>query len=204
MWIFTKNKERIQKFKETGDTSYIYKKELDKACFQHDMAYGDFKGSKRRIVSDKVLRDKAFNTAKNPKYDGYQRGLASTVYKFFDKTSKGSGVNISWELNEQLAEELHKPIIRHFKKRTVYSRSKDNIWGADLADMLLISKFNKGFRFLLCVIDNFSKYTWVAPLKDKKGVSIVNAFQKILKESDRKPNKIWVDKGSEFYNNSFK
>ena len=76
--------------------------------------------------------------------------------------------------------------------------------GADLADMQLISKFNKGFRFLLCVIDIFRKYAWVAPLKDKKGISIVNAFQKILKESDRKPNKIWVDKGSEFYNNFFK
>ena len=76
--------------------------------------------------------------------------------------------------------------------------------GADLADMQLISKFNKGFRFLLCVIDIFSKYAWVVPLKDKKGISIVNAFQKILKESDRKPNKIWVDKGSEFYNSSFK
>ena len=75
--------------------------------------------------------------------------------------------------------------------------------GADLADMHLISMFNKGFRFLLCVIDIFSKYAWVVPLKDKKGISIVNAFQKILKESDRKPNKIWVDKGSEFYNNSF-
>ena len=70
--------------------------------------------------------------------------------------------------------------------------------------MQLISKFTKGFRFLLCVIDIFSKYVWVVPLKDKKGISIVNAFQKILKESDRKPNKIWVDKGSEFYNNSFK
>ena len=70
--------------------------------------------------------------------------------------------------------------------------------------MQLISKFNKVFRFLLCVIDIFSKYAWVVPLKDKKGISIVNAFQKILKESDRKPNKIWVDKGSEFYNNSFK
>ena len=165
------------------------------------MAYRDFKGSKRRIVSDKVLRDKAFNTAKNPKYDGYQRGLASMVYKFLDKTTNGSGVNISLELSEKLAEELHKPIIRHL---TVYSRSKDNIWSADLADMQLRSKFNKGFRFLLCVIDNFSKYAWLAPLKNKKGVSIVNAFQKILDDSNRKPNKIWVDKGNELYNNSFK
>ena len=94
----------------------------------------------------------------------------------------------------------------------VYSRFKDNIWGADLADMQLISKFNKGFRFLLCVIDIFSKYAWVVPLKDKKGITITNAFQKILKGSNkrhsqskgRKPNKIWVDKGSELYNSSFK
>ena len=83
---FTKNKERIQKFKETGDTNYIYKNELDKACFQHDMAYQDFKHLRRRTFSDTVLRDKAFNIAKNPKYNGYQRGLASMVYKFFDKS----------------------------------------------------------------------------------------------------------------------
>ena len=76
---FTKNKERIQKFKETGDTTYIYKNELDKACFQHDMAYGDFKDLARRTASDKALRDKAFNIAKNSKYDGYQRRLASMV-----------------------------------------------------------------------------------------------------------------------------
>ena len=76
---FTKNNERIQKFKETGDTSYIYKNELDKACFQRDMAYGDFKDLTKRTAGDKVLRDKAF------KIDGYQRGLASMVYKLFDK-----------------------------------------------------------------------------------------------------------------------
>ena len=78
-----KKKERIKKFKETGDTSYIYKNELNKTCFQHDMTYGDFKDLAKRTASDKVLRDKAFNIAKNPKYDGYQRGLASMVYKFF-------------------------------------------------------------------------------------------------------------------------
>ena len=97
-----------------------------------------------------------------------------------------------------LAEELHKPIIRKFLKRMVYSGFKDNIWGADVADMQLISKFNKGFRFLLSVIYDFSKYAWVPPLKDKRGIIITIAFQKILKESNRKPNKIWVDKGSEF------
>ena len=125
--LFIKNKERIQKFRETGDKSYIYKNELDKACFQHDMAYGDFKDLKRRTHSDKLLRDKAFNIAKNPKYDGYQRGLASMVYKLFDKKSTRSGVNILSEFNKQLGEELHKPIIRKFKKRKVYSGFKDNI-----------------------------------------------------------------------------
>ena len=190
---FTKNKGRIQKFKEAGDTSYIYKNELDKAFFQHDMAYGDFKDLARRTASYKVLRDKAFNIAKNLKYDGYQRGLASVVYKFFDKKSASSGVNIHAN-NKKLAEELHKPIIKKFYKRTVYSRFKDKIWGTDLADMQLISKFNKGFRFLLCVFDIFGKYDWVVALKDEKGVSIVNAFQKIIDDSNRKLNKIWVGK----------
>ena len=106
---FTKNKERIQRFKETGDTGYIYKNELDKACFQHDMAYGDFKSLSKRTAADKVLRDKAFKIASDQKYDGYQRGLASMVYKFFDKKSKGSGLANNKE-NIQLADELHKPI----------------------------------------------------------------------------------------------
>ena len=105
---------------------------------------------------------------------------------------------------QKLAEELHKPIVRKFRKRTVYSTFKDNIWDTDLADMQLISKFNKEFRFLLCVIDIFNKYTWVVPLKDKMGVTIFNAFQSILKDSNRKPSKIWIYNGSEFYNNSFK
>ena len=160
---FTKNKERIQKFKETGDSRYIYRKELDKACFQHDMAYGDFKGLAKRTAADIVLRDKAFNIAKDPKYDGHQKGLASMVYKFFDKKTRGSDIK-SIPQNEQLAEERHKPIIRKFKKRKVYSTFKDKIWGADSADIHLISKFNKGFRFLLCVIDIFSKYAWAVPL----------------------------------------
>ena len=120
------------------------------------------------------------------------------IYKFFDKKSKGSGFK-----NQQLAKEPHKPIIRKFKKR-VYSSLKDNIWGVNLADMQLISKYNKGIKYLLCVIDLFSKCIWVVPLKDKKGTSIVNAFQGILNSSKRKPNKIWVDQKSEFYNNIFK
>ena len=166
------------------------------------MAYGDFKDLTKRTIADKVLRDKAFNIASDQKHDGYQRGLALMVYKFFDKKSQGSGLANNKE-NIQLADELHEPIIRKFKKRKVYSSFRDNIWGADLADMQLLSKFDKAFRFLLCVIDIFSKYAWVIPLKDKKGISIVNGFSKIINDSKRKPNKIWVDKGSEFYNNYF-
>ena len=179
---FSKNKERIQKFEEAGDTSYIYKNELDKACFQHDMTYGDFKDIKRRTASDKILRNKAFNFAKNPKYVGYQRGLASMVYKCFDKRSAGGGIvnnkNNNNDIKQnrrplelaalQLANELHKPIIRKFKKRKVYSYFRDNIWGVDLADMQSLSKYNKGIQYLLCAIDLFSKYAWVVPIKDKK------------------------------------
>ena len=85
---FTKNKERIQKFKKMGDTSYICKNELNKACFQHDMTYGDFKDLAKIIAADKVLRDKAFKIGSDQKYDGYQRGLASMVYKFLIKSRK--------------------------------------------------------------------------------------------------------------------
>ena len=89
---FTKNKQRIQKLMQRGDTNYTYKNELDKAGFQHDMAYGKYKDLEKRAQSDKVLKHKAFEIANNPKYDGYQRGLASMVYKFFDKKSKGASI----------------------------------------------------------------------------------------------------------------
>ena len=143
---FTKHEQRIEKFKETGDTNYIYKNELDKACFAHDAAYSDSKDLTKKTVADKILKNKAFNIAKDPKYDGYQRRLASMVYKFFDskvaspdKKSSGSvAKHVNARLtpqNQQLAEELHKPIIRKFEKRKVYATFKDNIWDADLADM---------------------------------------------------------------------
>ena len=136
------------------------------------------------------------------------------VYKFFDKKSTaepsslersslermGSGIASS----SMLADELHKPVIKKFDKRKVYSEFKDNIWGVDLADMQSLSRKNKGIKYFLCAIDLYSKYAFVIPLKDKKGISIVNAFDKIIKQSERKPNKIWVDQGSEFYNNNLK
>ena len=117
---FSKHKQRIQKFKETGDTNYIYKNELDKACFAHDAAYSDSKDLIKRTAADKILKNRAFNIAKDPKYDEYQRGLGSMVYKFFDKKSSGSGAkHVNTKITpqkQQLAEELHKPIIRKFKK----------------------------------------------------------------------------------------
>ena len=126
------------------------------------------------------------------------------MYKFFDKKSKGTGIKNEIKTIQQLANELHKPIIRTFKKRKEYSSFTDNIWGVYLADMQLIIKYNKGIRYLLCAIDLFSKHAFVVSLKGRKGTTIANAFQKILNNSKRKPNKIWVDKGSEFYNNVFK
>ena len=116
------------------------------------------------------------------KYDGYQRRLALIVYMFFYKKSKGSGIKSM--PNQQLVNEIHKPIIKKLKNgRRVYFSFKDNIWSVDLADMQLISKYNKGIRYLLCAIDLFSKYAWIAPLKEKKVVTIVNAFQSILNSS---------------------
>ena len=204
---FTRHKERIKKFKQTGDTRYIYRNELYKACFQHGSAYADHKDLIIRTKSDKVLRDKAYDVASNPEYDGYQRDLASMVYKFFDKKSTGSGFkklkNTTKLSSSILADELHKPIIRKFNKRKVYSQFKDNVWGVDLADMQSLSRKDKGIKYLLCAIDLFSKYTFVIPLKDKKGISTVNAFNKIIKQFNRKQIKIWVDEGGEFYNNVF-
>ena len=107
---------------------YIYQNELDKACFQHDMAYGDFKGLSRRTTSDKKLHDKAFNIAKNSKYDGYQCGLGSMVYNFFDKKTAGGSAKNENMTNQDLTEELHKPTIRKLKKRKVYSSFIDNFF----------------------------------------------------------------------------
>ena len=117
MWTIHKN-QRIHRFKETGDSRYVYQNELDKACFQHDTASGHFKDITRITASDKILRDKAFNIAKNTKYDGCQRGLASTVYKYFNKKTSGETVKNENTSNKDLAEKLHKPIIRKLKKKS--------------------------------------------------------------------------------------
>ena len=144
---FTRHKERIKKFKQTGDTRYICRNELDKVYFQHDSAYADHEDLINRTEADKVLKDKAYDIASNPEYDGYQRGLASMVYKFFDKKSMGSGIkkdtikSSSLERSSLiLADELHKTVIKKCNKRKVYSQFKDNIWGVDLANTQSLSK----------------------------------------------------------------
>ena len=198
---FFKSKEVIEKFMQTGNTNFIYKNRLDKACFQHGMAYGKSKYLAKRTQSDKVLRDKSFKVSSDPKYDGHRRRLTSQVCNFFDKKSSGKGVDA--EPNYRGANELHRQIIGKFKRREVYSSLRDNICGVDLADIQSLHKYNKGIKYLLRVIDLFSKYAWVFPLKDKRGISIFNALQKIISKR-RKPNKIWVDQGEEFYNKIFK
>ena len=196
-----KEQKEIEKFIQTRNTDFIYRKKLDKACFQHDIAYGKSKDLTKKAQSDKFLRDKAFKVASDPKHDAYQNRFVSMVYKFFDKNCSGNGV--ATEPNYQLANKLHRQIIRKFKRRKVYSSLRDNIWCVGLADMQPLSKYNNGMKYLLCAIDLFSKYAWDAPLKDQKGITIVNAFQKII-SGGRKPNKIWVDQGGEFYNQLFK
>ena len=121
-----------------------------------------------------------------------------------DKKTSGGTVKNEIISNKELAEELHKPIIRKFEKRKIHSSFIDKIWAVDLVDIQLISKFDNGFRFLSCVIYIYSKYACVIPLKDKKGITITNAFQKTLGEWSHKPLKIWVDDGSEFYNGSMR
>ena len=118
---FTRHKERIKEFKRTGDTRYIHRNKLDKACFQHDSPYADHKDLINRTEADKVLRDKAYDIASNPEYDGYQRGLVNMVYKFFDSKvaspdKKSGGGGFKKPSSSVLADELHKPIIRKFNK----------------------------------------------------------------------------------------
>ena len=165
------------------------------------MAYGKSNDLARRTKSDKVLRDKACGIASDPKYDGYQIGVASMVCKFFDEKSSGSGVATLPKY--QIANELLRQIIRQFKGEKVYYSFRGSIWGLDFADMQSLTKYNRGIRYLLCEIALLSEYSWFVPLKDKRGISILNAFQKIIWKGS-KPNKTWVDKGSEFKNDIFK
>ena len=127
---FTKHHERIQKFRETDNLKHLYRNELDKACFAHDVGYSNSKDLTKRTISDKTLKDRAYEFARNYNYDGYQRALTSMFYMFL-KMETESGVSV----NEELTEELHKSVIKKLKKRKIYGRFKDNNWAVDLAEM---------------------------------------------------------------------
>ena len=144
------------------------------------MTYADFKYLPSKTASDKELLDKLFNIAKKQKYDGYRKGLALMVYKCFYEKTPGVAVKSETVQNKELAEELHKPLVRNFENRKIYSSFKDNICFDDLAHMQLMSKFNKGFRFSLCVIEICSKYVWVVLLKIKKSITttLLRLFKK--------------------------
>ena len=136
---FTRHQQRINDFMKDGKLSHIARNRLDAACFQHDSAYAKYKDRLNRKQSGIVLKNKALKIAIDSKVNAHQRSLAAMVYKFFNERAKGFGLNNERNLqtNSMLAEELHKPIIKNFKKRKVYSSFKDNIWGVDLADMTL-------------------------------------------------------------------
>ena len=154
---FAEHREIIQRFKEKANLKHLYRNELDKASFAHDAANSDSKDLAKRTISDKIVKDRTYEIARNRKYIGYERALASMVYTFFDKKT-GSGTTI----NEQLAEELHKLVIRKSKKRKVCARFKDNIWAADLDEMGLYS-------YTYCITYAFTKYASAKPLKYKRG-----------------------------------
>ena len=181
--LLSKHRQRIQKFKETGDLNDIYKNKLEKVCIFHDVAYSDSKDLAKRTASDKALKDKQNEISLNFKYDGYQRGLESMVYKFCDKQTRSGAISTSTArviLNEVLVQELHNPVIKKFKKRKVCSRLKENILAVDLVEMGSLSTFYCGVNYVLCVIDIFIKHAWVKPLTDQKAKTVLNGFMGIV------------------------
>ena len=199
---FTKLEKRLQQ-------GYEGVNNLDKACKQHDIAYSQNSDTKNRNVADDILAKLAMDIANNVNEPAYERQQARTVAAVMATKSRfGLGTKPKkqvWfedqqDFSDALAEELHSGVRRKFQRRRVQVFGVDEIWSADLVEMQDFSKDNDGFRYLLTVIDVMSKYAWAVPLKDKTGNSVTAAFEKIVKESGRKPMKLWVDKGKEFYN----
>ena len=173
--------------------NHIYKNELDKPYFVNDAAYSDSKDLAKRTISDKIFKERAYKIVLNPKHDGHQRELACMVYKFSEKKT-GSGASV----NEEVAQTLHKPVIKKFKKGKPMSGLKI-IFGLQI-EMRPLSSKNEGVKYLLRVIDVFTKYAWVKPLKIKKAKTVHHGFIEITIESKDKQIKLWVDQGK-FYSN---
>jgi transposase InsO family protein len=174
--------------------------ELDRMCKLHDKFYNENTDTKVRNISDLALAHRADEIAKNPIYDTVQRKDANFISGIMKTKAKlGLGIEkTSW--NEDLANELHTPVKRKFPRRHVISYGVDDVWSCDLVEMQEWSKQNKGYRYMLNVVDVFSKYAWSVKLLDKKGKTVLEAFKQIVKSSGRKPGRLWVDQGKEFYN----
>ena len=179
---------------------------IDKAAYHHDICYlKNNDTATRNAVCDKNMLQEMKDIYNPTLRERMERGLVSTLIgtkkRFGWGVTTGTGY-IKKKKFSTLAEELHKPIKRKFTKRRVFVNGIDKIWAADLADMTALSEYNEGYRFLLLVIDIFSKYGWIIPLKNKQGITTANALETIFEE--RRPGKLWVDKGKEFYNNNVK
>jgi len=187
------------KYEQRNREGYKGINELDSMCKLHDKFYNENTETKIRNISDIALAHRADEIANNPMYDDVQRKDAKFISGIM-KTKAQYGFGIKKEWNEELADELHAPVRRKFKRRRVISYGVDDVWSCDLVEMQEWSKQNKGYRYMLNVIDVHSKYAWSIPLKDKTGKTVLEAFKQIVESSGRKPDHIWVDEGKEFYN----
>jgi Domain of unknown function (DUF5679)/Integrase core domain/Phospholipase A2-like domain len=174
--------------------------ELDTMCKLHDKFYNENTDTKVRNISDIALAHRADEIAKNPIFDAVQRKDANFISGIMKTKAKfGFGIEKkAW--NEELANELHAPVRRKFQRRRVISYGVDDVWSCDLVEMQEWSKQNKGYRYMLNVVDVYSKYAWSVKLLDKKGKTVLEAFKQIVENSGSKPRHIWVDEGKEFYN----
>ena len=187
------------KYEQRTKEGYKGINELDSMCKLHDKFYNENSDTKVRNISDIALAYRSDEIAKNHMYDDVQRKDANFISGIM-KTKAKFGLGVKKEWNEELADELHAPVKRKFKRRRVISYDVDDIWSCDLVEMQEWSKQNKGYRYMLNVIDVHSKYAWSIPLKDKTGKTVLDAFKQIVHSSGRTPDHIWVDEGKEFYN----
>jgi hypothetical protein len=194
----SKTQERLDQYIKTGDTNHIFKNELDKACLYHDVAYGSNKDVPSRHIADKELMDRAIAIASDKTKNGYERALSSLLYKFFEKKIKmGQGIQSD---NAVLADELHHPIRHNYPRRKVKATNVDEIWACDLVDMTEVNADN-GYRYILNIVDCFSKYAWSVPLKSKRTEELVEAFRTLFRTS--KPERLWWDEESGIHSNKF-
>ena len=170
---------------------------VDAISMHHDICYRDHADDKHGC-DDKMLQELTILKPKDLR-EKIDRRLVTSIINAKRKT--GMGI-IKW--SNELANELHKPIRRKFPKRRVFAKTVDDIWAADLVEMNTLSKFNKGYKYLLTVIDVFSKYGWIVPIKNKTGVNVASALKLIFEKDGRKPTRLWTDKGKEFYNKTVK